>query len=50
MQKQGEAKGGTKMPTLLSTHPADAKRIADLQALMPEVVPVYEANRARFPQ
>jgi len=23
MQKQGEAKGGTKMPTLLSTHPAE---------------------------
>ncbi|QYM80593.1 M48 family metallopeptidase [Horticoccus luteus] len=29
----------------LSTHPADAQRIADLQALMPQVVPIYEAKR-----
>lgn len=29
----------------LSTHPADTQRIADLQALMPQVVPIYEANR-----
>jgi len=32
----------------LSTHPADEKRIADLQALMPQVVPIYEQNRGRY--
>ncbi len=37
-----------KLGALLSTHPADAKRIADLRALMPQVVPIYEANRDRF--
>ena len=36
-------------PAWLSTHPADQKRIADLQAFMPQVVPVYEANRGKFP-
>jgi metalloendopeptidase OMA1, mitochondrial len=48
MQQKQETKDGVKMPNLLSTHPSDAKRIADLQALMPEVLPVYEANRGRF--
>ncbi len=33
---------------LFSTHPADEKRIADLRALMPQVVPIYDANRGRF--
>jgi predicted Zn-dependent protease len=50
MTKQSEAAGksGGKVSSLLSTHPADTKRIADLQALMPEVVPIYETNRGRF--
>lgn len=50
MMKQSEAAGksGSKVSSLLSTHPADAKRIADLQALMPEVVPMYEQNRGKF--
>jgi predicted Zn-dependent protease len=50
MTKQSEAAGksGGKVSALLSTHPADAKRIADLQALMPEVVPIYEKNRGKF--
>jgi predicted Zn-dependent protease len=43
-QQKGGAAGG-KFAQFLSTHPADAQRIADLQALMPEVVPIYEANR-----
>jgi predicted Zn-dependent protease len=46
-QKAGQAAGG-KLQALLSTHPADEKRIADLQALMPQVVPVYEQNRGKF--
>ncbi|MEO7415399.1 MAG: M48 family metallopeptidase [Opitutaceae bacterium] len=52
MTRQGEAAGkaGAKTPGLLSTHPSDTKRISDLQALMPEVVPVYEKNRSQFPQ
>lgn len=33
---------------LLSDHPADAQRIANLQALMPEVLPIYEANKGRY--
>ena len=33
---------------LFSTHPADEKRIADLQALMPQVLPIYEQNKGRF--
>ncbi|HEX2855392.1 MAG TPA: M48 family metallopeptidase [Opitutaceae bacterium] len=47
-QQKQETKNGVKMPNLLSTHPSDENRIKALQALMPEVVPVYEANRARF--
>lgn len=35
------------MAGLLSTHPPDQKRIADLQALMPEVLPIYERNRLK---
>lgn len=44
----GAASGGG-LDALLSTHPPDQKRIADLQALMPQVVPIYEQNRNRFP-
>lgn len=40
--------GGNVVNTLLSTHPADQKRITDLQALMPLVVPVYEQNRGKY--
>lgn len=36
-----------KLAGFFSTHPADEKRIADLQALMPQVVPIYEQNRDR---
>jgi len=42
----GGAGGG--VAALLSTHPADAKRIADLKALMPKVMPIYEENRGKF--
>jgi predicted Zn-dependent protease len=40
--------GSGGLSALLSTHPADEKRIADLHALMPQVVPIYEHNRARY--
>lgn len=45
---QQKAAGGGGVPTFLSTHPADDARIANLQAMMPEVVPIYEANKGRF--
>ena len=44
MAKQKE-KGGASTAKWLSTHPPDAQRIADLQRLMPEVVPLYDAAR-----
>lgn len=46
-QKNAQENAGGKLSELLSTHPADAKRIADLRALMPEVVPIYERSRAK---
>lgn len=45
-QKQASANGGPRLPALLSTHPPDQRRIADLQALMPQVLPIYERSRA----
>lgn len=49
MVRQKGASGGASTPgplaVLLSTHPADAKRIADLQALMPSMMPIYEKHR-----
>jgi predicted Zn-dependent protease len=47
MSAQKTAKPGL-FEKFLSTHPADDKRIADLKALMPQVVPLYEANRAKY--
>lgn len=43
-----QAGKGGKLPELLSTHPSDERRIANLQAQIPEVMPIYEANRGRF--
>jgi predicted Zn-dependent protease len=42
------AAGGDKISALFSTHPADQKRIADLKALMPSVLPVYEKNKGKY--
>lgn len=45
-QPAGAAKGSMGgVGELLSTHPSDQKRIQDLQAMMPTVVPLYEQNR-----
>ncbi|AWV98434.1 M48 family metallopeptidase [Arcticibacterium luteifluviistationis] len=41
MAKAGE--GSQKPPQLLSTHPADAQRIADLEALLPKAMKYYQA-------
>ncbi len=42
------AQGGSKPPEFLSTHPSDATRIANLQALAPQYVPLYQQSKARF--
>lgn len=38
------AQGGAKPPELLSTHPSDERRIADLKAYMPEALKFYKPN------
>ncbi len=37
--------GGQKPPELLSTHPADETRIANLRRLLPEAMAIYEQNK-----
>jgi predicted Zn-dependent protease len=39
---------GGKLSELMSTHPADQKRIADLKTLMPTVLPIYEKNKGKY--
>lgn len=41
------SEGRAQPPALLSTHPADAKRIADLEKLLPEAMKEYEQAQAR---
>ena len=43
-QKMAQS-GGKKPPEYLSTHPTDAKRIADMRRLLPVVTPLYEAAK-----
>jgi predicted Zn-dependent protease len=47
-QKQSAGGGASKLDALLSTHPADEQRIADLKALMPQVLPIYEQNKGKY--
>ena len=42
------AQGGSKPPEFLSTHPSDATRIANLQALAPQYMTLYQQSKARF--
>jgi predicted Zn-dependent protease len=45
-QKMGAASKGAP-PQWLSTHPSGKSRIADIQANLPKVMPLYERARAR---
>ncbi len=45
-QNMSAASGGKAPPQLLSTHPSDASRIAELQAQQAEVQPLYQQARA----
>lgn len=45
-QNMGRASGGAAPPEFMSTHPSHTTRIAELQAQMSEVLPLYERARA----
>jgi predicted Zn-dependent protease len=46
-QKMAKLGGGGGPPEFLSTHPSDESRIRDLQAMVPKVLPLYEAAKAQ---
>jgi predicted Zn-dependent protease len=48
--KKMAAQGGAKPPEFLSSHPADATRIANLQKLAPQYMALYEQSKARYQQ
>lgn len=46
-RKMTKASEGGAPPEFLSSHPADASRVAQVEALLPTVTPLYEAARRR---
>jgi predicted Zn-dependent protease len=44
-QKMMKANGGGGTPEFLSSHPAESNRVQEIQALLPSVMPLYEAAR-----
>jgi predicted Zn-dependent protease len=47
-RKMSAAHTGPRPPSFLSTHPADAERIAALEALAPRFMGLYTASKARY--
>ena len=41
-ERMEKASGGNKPPEILSTHPSDATRIADIKAFLPEAMKYYK--------
>jgi len=46
-QKMMRANGGASPPEFLSSHPVESNRVQQIQALLPSVMPLYEAARLR---
>jgi len=49
-QKMAQASSPSKVPVFLSTHPSHDRRIADLRNWVPQVLPLYETAKLRYPQ
>ena len=47
--EMAELSGGAGQPEFLSTHPSHACGISQIQSMLPEVLPIYEANKANNP-
>ena len=48
MAASGGGTGGGPIGEFFSTHPSERTRIADIRRALPEILPLYEAARARF--